>query len=77
LLQEKRSNASGVATSGLEMSQNSLRLSWTSEEVDEKLKDIMLAIHASCVKYGSDTKGYVDYSKDANIAGFVKWLMLC
>jgi glutamate dehydrogenase (NADP+) len=68
----KASNAGGVATSGLEMSQNSLRLSWTSEEVDEKLKDIMLAIHASCVKYGSDTKGYVDYVKGANIAGFVK-----
>jgi glutamate dehydrogenase (NADP+) len=68
----KASNAGGVATSGLEMSQNSLRLNWTSEEVDEKLKGIMLAIHASCVKYGSDTDGYVDYVKGANIAGFVK-----
>ncbi len=68
----KASNAGGVATSGLEMSQNSLRLSWTSEEVDAKLKDIMLAIHASCVKYGSDANGYVDYVKGANIAGFVK-----
>lgn len=68
----KASNAGGVATSGLEMSQNSLRLSWTSEEVDEKLKGIMLNIHASCVKYGSDGKGYVDYVKGANIAGFVK-----
>lgn len=68
----KASNAGGVATSGLEMSQNSLRLSWTSEEVDQKLKEIMLRIHASCVKYGSDASGYVDYVKGANIAGFVK-----
>jgi glutamate dehydrogenase (NADP+) len=68
----KASNAGGVATSGLEMSQNSLRLSWTNEEVDTKLKEIMLAIHASCVKYGSDNSGYVDYVKGANIAGFVK-----
>ncbi len=68
----KASNAGGVATSGLEMSQNSLRLSWTTEEVDQRLKDIMLAIHASCVKYGSDKSGYVDYVKGANIAGFVK-----
>ena len=68
----KASNAGGVATSGLEMSQNSLRLGWSSEEVDEKLKGIMLAIHASCVKYGTDATGYVDYVKGANIAGFVK-----
>jgi glutamate dehydrogenase (NADP+) len=68
----KASNAGGVATSGLEMSQNSLRLSWTSEEVDERLKNIMLAIHASCVKYGTEANGYVDYVKGANIAGFVK-----
>ena len=68
----KASNAGGVATSGLEMSQNSLRLSWTAEEVDQKLKDIMLNIHRSCVQYGSDTNGYVDYVKGANIAGFVK-----
>jgi glutamate dehydrogenase (NADP+) len=68
----KASNAGGVATSGLEMSQNSLRLSWTSEEVDERLKRIMLDIHASCVKFGSDNSGYVDYVKGANIAGFVK-----
>jgi glutamate dehydrogenase (NADP+) len=68
----KASNAGGVATSGLEMSQNSLRLSWTSEEVDERLKRIMLDIHASCVKYGSDENGHVDYVKGANIAGFVK-----
>ena len=68
----KASNAGGVATSGLEMSQNSLRLSWSSEEVDERLKGIMLAIHASCVKYGTDKTGYVDYVRGANIAGFVK-----
>ena len=54
------------------MSQNSLRLSWTSEEVDEKLYNIMLNIHASCVQYGTDETGYVDYVKGANIAGFVK-----
>lgn len=68
----KASNAGGVATSGLEMSQNSLRLSWTSEEVDERLKMIMKDIHASCVKYGTDATGYVDYVRGANIAGFVK-----
>jgi len=68
----KASNAGGVATSGLEMSQNSLRLSWTSEEVDERLKAIMNDIHTSCVKYGADETGYVDYVKGANIAGFVK-----
>jgi glutamate dehydrogenase (NADP+) len=68
----KASNAGGVATSGLEMSQNSLRLAWTSEEVDEKLKRIMLDIHASCVLYGVDADGHVDYVKGANIAGFVK-----
>jgi glutamate dehydrogenase/leucine dehydrogenase len=60
----KAANAGGVATSGLEMSQNSLRLSWTSEEVDQKLKEIMLNIHSSCVKYGSDSNGYVDYVKE-------------
>ncbi len=68
----KASNAGGVATSGLEMSQNSLRLSWTREEVDERLKAIMKNIHASCVEYGTDESGYVDYVKGANIAGFVK-----
>lgn len=68
----KASNAGGVATSGLEMSQNSLRLSWNSEKVDDKLKEIMLNIHTSCVKYGSDSNGYIDYVKGANIAGFVK-----
>ena len=68
----KASNAGGVATSGLEMSQNSLRLSWTREEVDSKLKDIMLSIHEQCAKYGKDESGYIDYVKGANIAGFVK-----
>ncbi|MBG15608.1 MAG: NADP-specific glutamate dehydrogenase [Crocinitomicaceae bacterium] len=68
----KASNAGGVATSGLEMSQNSLRLSWTREEVDEKLKGIMLSIHEQCVKYGTESDGYIDYVKGANIAGFVK-----
>jgi glutamate dehydrogenase (NADP+) len=68
----KASNAGGVATSGLEMSQNSLRLSWTSEEVDQRLKDIMANIHAACVKYGTDASGYTDYVKGANVAGFVK-----
>ena len=68
----KASNAGGVATSGLEMSQNSLRYNWTSEEVDKKLHTIMLNIHAQCVTYGKDAEGYVDYVKGANIAGFVK-----
>ncbi|SRX52463.1 NADP-specific glutamate dehydrogenase [Aequorivita sp. CIP111184] len=68
----KASNAGGVATSGLEMSQNSLRLSWTAAEVDEKLHGIMNDIHAACVQYGKDSDGYVDYVKGANIAGFVK-----
>lgn len=68
----KASNAGGVATSGLEMSQNSLRLSWTRTEVDEKLKDIMKDIHDSCVEYGTNDDGTVDYVRGANIAGFVK-----
>ncbi len=68
----KASNAGGVATSGLEMTQNSLRYNWSREEVDEKLKDIMMDIHDSCIEYGSDNNGYVDYVKGANIAGFVK-----
>ncbi|MFN7100898.1 MAG: glutamate dehydrogenase, partial [Flavobacterium sp.] len=68
----KASNAGGVATSGLEMSQNSLRLSWTTEEVDERLHKIMNSIHESCVKYGKNDDGYIDYVKGANIAGFVK-----
>ncbi|MAP80559.1 MAG: NADP-specific glutamate dehydrogenase [Aequorivita sp.] len=68
----KASNAGGVATSGLEMSQNGLRLSWTAEEVDSKLQNIMNNIHDACVQYGKDETGYVDYVKGANIAGFVK-----
>ena len=67
----KASNAGGVAASGLEMSQNSLRMSWTREEVDEKLKQIMKDIHSSCIEYGTEGE-YVDYVKGANIAGFVK-----
>lgn len=68
----KASNAGGVATSGLEMTQNSLRYKWTREEVDKKLKEIMENIHQSCIKYGKNDNGYVDYVKGANIAGFVK-----
>ena len=68
----KASNAGGVATSGLEMSQNSLRLSWSSEEVDQRLHGIMVSIHEACVKYGKDANGNVDYVKGANVAGFVK-----
>jgi glutamate dehydrogenase (NADP+) len=67
----KASNAGGVATSGLEMSQNSLRLSWSSEEVDQKLHTIMINIHDSCVKYGKEGD-YINYVKGANIAGFIK-----
>ncbi|MCK0133133.1 NADP-specific glutamate dehydrogenase [Arenibacter sp. S6351L] len=68
----KASNAGGVATSGLEMSQNSLRISWTREEVDERLQKIMKDIHDSCIEYGKDDDGYCNYVKGANIAGFVK-----
>jgi glutamate dehydrogenase (NADP+) len=68
----KASNAGGVATSGLEMSQNSMRYSWTAEEVDNKLKQIMAEIHEACVTHGKDESGYIDYVKGANIAGFVK-----
>ena len=68
----KASNAGGVATSGLEMSQNSLRYNWTREEVDAKLHQIMNDIHASCVEYGTQKDGFVDYVKGANVAGFVK-----
>ena len=68
----KASNAGGVATSGLEMSQNSLRISWSSKEVDEKLHSIMVSIHEACAEYGTLEDGYVDYVKGANIAGFVK-----
>ena len=68
----KASNAGGVATSGLEMTQNSLRYNWTREEVDTKLHNIMLDIHDQCVAYGKEEGGYIDYVKGANIAGFVK-----
>jgi glutamate dehydrogenase (NADP+) len=68
----KASNAGGVATSGLEMSQNSLRYNWTREEVDQKLHGIMNDIHAQCVKYGTKEDGHVDYVLGANVAGFVK-----
>ncbi|MCD4730619.1 MAG: NADP-specific glutamate dehydrogenase [Bacteroidales bacterium] len=68
----KAANAGGVATSGLEMSQNSQRLSWTREEVDQKLQGIMLAIHEQCAKYGKESDNYIDYVKGSNIAGFVK-----
>ena len=68
----KASNAGGVATSGLEMCQNSGRISWTAEEVDNKLKSIMKNIHDNCVKYGKEADGTVNYVKGANIAGFVK-----
>jgi glutamate dehydrogenase (NADP+) len=68
----KASNAGGVATSGLEMSQNSLRISWTREEVDERLQKIMKDIHDSCIEYGMEEDGYCNYVKGANIAGFVK-----
>jgi glutamate dehydrogenase (NADP+) len=68
----KAANAGGVATSGLEMTQNSVRLSWSREEVDAKLKGIMQNIHAQCVKYGTETDGYINYVKGANVAGFMK-----
>ncbi len=68
----KASNAGGVATSGLEMSQNSLRLNWSAEEVEQRLHTIMQDIHAQCVKYGTNDDGTVDYVRGANIAGFVK-----
>ena len=68
----KASNAGGVATSGLEMSQNSMRLKWTAEEVDQRLRTIMADIHAACLKYGTEPDGYINYVKGANIAGFIK-----
>ena len=67
----KASNAGGVSVSGLEMSQNSLRMHWSRQEVDDKLKDIMKNIHEACIQYGQQ-KNYVDYVKGANIAGFIK-----
>ncbi len=68
----KAANAGGVATSGLEMSQNSMRLSWTREEVDQRLHNIMINIHKNCVKYGTESDGFINYVKGANIGGFVK-----
>ena len=68
----KASNAGGVAVSGLEMTQNSERLRWSREEVDNKLRDIMNDIHANCVKYGTEPDGYINYVKGTNIAGFLK-----
>ena len=68
----KAVNAGGVATSGLEMTQNAMRLSWTDSEVDRRLHDIMMNIHDQCVKYGTQSDGYVNYVKGANVAGFMK-----
>ena len=68
----KAVNAGGVATSGLEMSQNAMHLSWTAEDVDKRLHQIMHGIHMQCVKYGTQADGYVNYVKGANIAGFMK-----
>ena len=68
----KAVNAGGVATSGLEMTQNSIRLSWSEKEVDENLHKIMYSIHEQCVKYGTEADGYIDYVKGANVAGFMK-----
>ena len=68
----KAANAGGVSVSGLEMTQNSIKLSWTKEEVDAKLKQIMFDIHESCIKYGTEADGFVNYVKGANIAGFMK-----
>ncbi len=68
----KAVNAGGVATSGLEMAQNAMKLSWPMKEVDERLHQIMCSIHEACVKYGKDREGYVNYVKGANVAGFLK-----
>ena len=68
----KAVNAGGVATSGLEMSQNAMKMNWTKEEVDVKLHQIMSSIHTACLKYGTQDDGYVNYVKGANIAGFIK-----
>jgi glutamate dehydrogenase/leucine dehydrogenase len=68
----KAANAGGVATSGLEMSQNAMRLPWTREEVDARLHDIMVNIHKTCVKYGTEADGTINYVKGANIGGFIK-----
>jgi glutamate dehydrogenase (NADP+) len=68
----KAANAGGVATSGLEMSQNSMKLNWVREEVDARLLQIMKNIHEACVKYGTEKDGYINYVKGANVAGFMK-----
>jgi glutamate dehydrogenase (NADP+) len=68
----KAANAGGVSVSGLEMSQNSMKLNWPKQEVDDRLKSIMSSIHESCVRYGTEPGGYVNYMKGANIAGFMK-----
>ncbi len=68
----KAVNAGGVATSGLEMSQNSMKLNWPAKEVDKRLHDIMINIHEACVKYGTEDDGYINYVKGANVAGFLK-----
>jgi glutamate dehydrogenase (NADP+) len=68
----KAVNAGGVATSGLEMTQNAMHMSWTADEVDAKLKQIMTSIHEQCVRYGRQPDGYINYMKGANIAGFMK-----
>ena len=68
----KAANAGGVSVSGLEMTQNAQKLSWSSEEVDQKLQSIMENIHEQCVKYGKQEDGYVNYVKGANVAGFMK-----
>lgn len=68
----KAVNAGGVATSGLEMTQNAMHISWSAEEVDQRLHQIMSDIHTQCVKYGTETDGYINYMKGANIAGFMK-----
>ena len=68
----KAANAGGVSVSGLEMAQNSQKLSWSAEEVDAKLKGIMASIHEQCQKYGKESDGYTNYVKGANVAGFMK-----
>ena len=68
----KAANAGGVAVSGLEISQNALRLPWTREDVDERLHNIMIEIHKTCLKYGAEDDGFINYVKGANIGGFVK-----
>lgn len=68
----KAANAGGVSVSGLEMAQNSQKMSWTAEEVDERLRHIMADIHSQCVEYGKQSDGFINYVKGANIAGFMK-----